>query len=126
MEDKTGEDPPAPPPLSVCGSGAAQGTRRCERRARRRPRCRETKLAAHLGCRSHQWKMQTSSPSFSSGKTRFASASFLSEGLGLSLQGKVQAAALRVPVATSLREEQQSQNKNRRPSLKEIAQGKYF
>lgn len=30
---------------------------------------RETKLAAHLGCRSHLWKMQTSSPSSSSGKT---------------------------------------------------------
>lgn len=44
------------------------GTRKCERRALRRLRCRESKLAAHLGCRSHRWKMPTSCPSFSSGK----------------------------------------------------------
>lgn len=45
------------------------GGRKCERRARTRLRCRESKLAAHLGCRSHLWKMPTLSPSFSSGKT---------------------------------------------------------
>lgn len=63
--------------LCVCGDRShSGGTRKCERRARTRLRCRETKLAAHLGCRSHQWKMQTSSPSFSSGKTCFISTSF--------------------------------------------------
>lgn len=44
---------------------------KCERRARERLRCRQTKLAAHLECRSHQWKMPTSYPNFSSGKTSF-------------------------------------------------------
>lgn len=62
MEDKTGEHP-----LSICGDGATQGGHKCERRIGLR--CRETKLAAQLGCRSHQWKMQTSSPNISSGKT---------------------------------------------------------
>lgn len=39
---------------------------KCERE---RLRCTQTKLAAHLECRSHQWKMPTSYPNFSSGKT---------------------------------------------------------
>lgn len=52
------------------GSHSGRGTHKCERRALRRLRCKETKLAPHLGCRSHRWKMPTFSPSFSSGKTR--------------------------------------------------------
>lgn len=36
----------------------------------RRTQVHTTKLAAHLGCRSHRWKMPTSSPDISSGKTR--------------------------------------------------------
>lgn len=44
---------------------------KCDRRARERLRCTRTKLAARLECRSHQWKMPTSYPSFSSGKTSF-------------------------------------------------------
>lgn len=47
----------------------------CERRARERLRCRQTKLAAHLECRSHQWKMPASYPNFSFGKTPFVSVS---------------------------------------------------
>lgn len=43
-------------------------TRKCERGARTRLRCRDRTLAALLGCRSHRWKMLTSSLSFSSGK----------------------------------------------------------
>lgn len=43
---------------------------KCERRARERLRCKQTKLAAHLECISHQWKMPTSYPNFSSGKTK--------------------------------------------------------
>lgn len=65
VEDKTREHR-----VTACGNGSSERTRRCEHRARRRLRCIETKLAAHLGCRSHRWKMQTSSPNTSSGETR--------------------------------------------------------
>lgn len=84
VEDKRGEQPP----FSVCGDGATQGTHKCERRARKRLRCRETKLAAHLGCRSHQWKMQTSSPNFSSGKTCFFYTAFYLRGSHYSTTNK--------------------------------------
>ena len=73
----------------VRGSGATQGTHTNERRARTRLRCRESKLAAHLGCRSHLWKMQTSSPSFSSGKTRLL---FIHDARGCGRPSTVQGA----------------------------------
>lgn len=50
---------------------------KCDRRARERLRCTQTKLAARLECRSHQWKMPTSCPNFSSGKTSFVWVVFL-------------------------------------------------
>lgn len=59
--------------VCVCAVGANRGrgpNAKCNRRALRRLRCKESKLAPHLGCRSHRWKMPTVSPSSSSGKTR--------------------------------------------------------
>lgn len=49
---------------------------KCEGRARERLRCTQPKLAPHLECRSHQWKMPTSYPNFSSGKTTCVSVSY--------------------------------------------------
>ena len=81
---------PPTPPVTVCGNGVTQGTRKCKRRARKRLRCIETKLAALLGCRSHQWKMQTSSPNISSGKTRLVLFYiYISKELRLLLDAKV-------------------------------------
>lgn len=57
------------------------GGHKCDRRARERLRCTRTKLAARLECRSHQWKMPTSYPNFSSGKS-FVWVVFFEEGAG--------------------------------------------
>lgn len=65
VEEKRGEHPVS---LSV-GTEPLRGHTNVS--ARKRLRCRDSKLAAHLGCRSHQLKMQTFYPNFSSGKTRF-------------------------------------------------------
>lgn len=66
MEDKRGEQL-----LSESEDTEPRKGRKCERRAQERLRCRETTLAAHLECRNHQWKMQTSYLNFSSGKIWF-------------------------------------------------------